>query len=233
MLEAKNITKIFQNGFGKKSICSLKNVDITLNEGEILGLMGPSGCGKSTLARILLRLLPTDSGEVLWKGEAITKKCGHQLLAFQRGVQFIPQRPESSFDPRLRLGKSVVEPLSFFKESWSEKNRKRLQVLLTQLSISEELLGRYPHQVSGGEIQRLALCRALLLQPEVLILDESTSMLDVSVQAQMIQILADLQEKHHLSYLFITHDRELANYFCNRIIVMEKGEILKKGILQN
>ena len=182
--------------------------------------MGPSGCGKSTLCRILLRLIDTDEGRVLFEGRDITHARGKELLSFRRKVQLISQRPESFFDPRLRLGKSILEPLGFFGIS-KEEGREHLQALLGEVKLTDELLTRYPHQVSGGEIQRLSLCRALLLNPRVLVLDEPTSMLDVSVQAQILSILRQFREKYGLSYLFITHDSETANFMCDRIQVLD------------
>lgn len=193
-------------------------MDISLYRGETLGLMGPSGCGKSTLARVLLRLIDADEGQILFRGQDITKLRGKSLLPFRRQVQLISQRPESFFDPRYRLGNSLLEPLEFFH---LERDKQRLNTLLEQVKLTDELLLRYPHQVSGGEIQRLALCRALLLSPSVLVLDEPTSMLDVSVQAQILQLLRQFQQDMGLTYLFITHDRQVANYMCDRVISLE------------
>ena len=176
--------------------------------------MGPSGCGKSTLARILLRLLEPDGGQVLFDGEDITRRRGKGLRPFRRRVQLISQRPETFFDPRVLLGRSLVEPLGFFGLGVEPGEVARR---LEQVKLTEGLLERYPHQVSGGEIQRLSLCRALLLGPEVLVLDEATSMLDASVQAQILGILRELREREGISCLLITHDRQLAEYFCDNI----------------
>lgn len=216
--EGRDLSKTFRSGFGGRPYRALDHVDISLYRGETLGLMGPSGCGKSTLARVLLRLIDADEGQILFRGQDITKLRGKSLLPFRRQVQLISQRPESFFDPRYRLGNSLLEPLEFFH---LERDKQRLNTLLEQIKLTDELLLRYPHQVSGGEIQRLALCRALLLSPSVLVLDEPTSMLDVSVQAQILQLLRQFQQDMGLTYLFITHDRQVANYMCDRVISLE------------
>lgn len=218
ILEGKSITKTFRGGFGGRPYQALDKVDLALRRGETLGLMGPSGCGKSTLARILLLLIRPDSGQVYFEGCPVTDRRGRELLFFRQKVQLISQRPESFFDPRMRLGDSILEPQTFYGGRQARAaGRERLQQLLAQVKLTDELLTRYPHQVSGGEIQRLSLCRALLLDPQVLVLDEPTSMLDVSVQAQILQILRELKVEHGLSYLFITHDREVAEFMCDRI----------------
>ncbi len=221
VLEGRGLAKTFFGGFGGRKSRVFENVSIGLCSGETLGLMGPSGCGKSTLARILLLLVKPDKGDVFFQGRRVTGLRGKELLLFRRKVQFISQRPESFFDPRIRLGDSILEPLSFYGgRRKAEEGRERLKELLAQTKLTDELLVRYPHQVSGGEIQRLSLCRALLLKPEILILDEPTSMLDVSVQAQLLRILKELKAEHGLSYLFITHDREAAEFMCDRIQVL-------------
>ena len=220
ILEGRNISKTFRGGFGGRPYEALKDANLILHRGETLGLMGPSGCGKSTLCRVLLRLIDPDAGQVFFEGRDITKARGKALLPFRRQVQLISQRPESFFDPRMRLGQSILEPLGFYGIQ-KEQGEDRLRQLLGEVKLTDELLTRYPHQVSGGEIQRLSLCRALLLDPKVLVLDEPTSMLDVSVQAQILYILRQLREKYGLSYLFITHDSETAEFMCHRIQVLE------------
>lgn len=218
ILEGRSLSKTFRSGYGGRKYQALRDVSIQLLQGETLGLMGPSGCGKSTLARILLRLTEPTEGRVLFQGQDVTGLRGKALRPFRRQVQLIAQRPESFFDPRRRLGDSLVEPLEIFR---LERDEKRVKALLEQVKLTGELLARYPHQVSGGEIQRLSLCRALLLSPSVLILDEPTSMLDISVQAQILEILRQLQQDLHLTYLLITHDRQVAEYMCGRIQVLE------------
>lgn len=233
MLEACEVCKVFCRGWGSKPILALDHVSLHLDSGETLGLMGPSGCGKSTLARILLCLLPSDKGEVFYKGENITLLRGRGLLPFRREVQLISQRPESAFDPSIKLKDSVLEPLKIFHLYKKAAAYEMLYQVLEQVKLSNSLLDRYPHQVSGGEIQRLAICRALLLQPRLLILDEATSMLDVSVQAQLLHILKDLQKTRQLSYLFISHDREVVNWMSDRVLEMSRGRITTQRELRS
>ncbi|MEM1485828.1 dipeptide/oligopeptide/nickel ABC transporter ATP-binding protein [Oscillospiraceae bacterium PP1C4] len=225
MLEAQNICKTFHDRWGYKSFSALDHVSLKVEKGETLGLMGPSGCGKSTLARILLRLIYEDSGRVLFGEEDISSLRGRKLRPFRQRVQLISQRPESFFDPSMKLGESVIEPLKIFHIYEKESAARMLSEALEQVKLNDSLLERYPHQVSGGEIQRLSICRALLLNPEVLVLDEATSMLDVSVQAQILHILKELQRLKKLSYLFISHDRAVVEWMCDRVAQMEQGKI--------
>lgn len=215
MLRGENITKAYleRHTGNKKKV--LEHCDIAVDDGEIVGLMGPSGCGKSTLARILLRLIPCDEGRILFNEFDVTHKTGKELQTFRQNVQFISQRPESFFDPVMLLGKSLREPLKVFNKSVNEDYIKEL---LETVKLNEAVLSRYPHQVSGGEIQRLSIARALLLKPKMLVLDEPTSMLDVSVQAQILHMLKNIQKDKNLAYLLITHDRSIANWLCHRVV---------------
>lgn len=227
ILEGRHLYKAFRDGFGRRAHRALNDENLQLHRGETLALMGPSGCGKSTLARVLMRLIAPDSGQIFFEGREITKLHGKALLPFRREVQLISQRPETFFDPRMRLGDSLLEPLKIFG---IQAEKRRLPGLLEQVKLTDELLTRYPHQVSGGEIQRLSMCRALLLSPAVLVLDEATSMLDISVQAQILQILRKLQSKYALSYLLITHDYEVASYMSDRI---QRMDSVRNGLLND
>ncbi len=218
ILEGKNLTKIYSNAFGQKKYSPVKDFNIRLYRGQSLGLMGPSGCGKSTVARMLICLLKAEKGKVFFNGEEVTGVKSQKQLEFRDKVQMISQRPEGFFDPSYKLKDSVLEPMKVRKRL--EHAKERLPKLLTDLKLNELLLNRYPHQVSGGEIQRLSILRALLLEPEVIILDEPTSMLDISVQAQILQLLKQVKEKYGLSYLLITHDVDVANFMCDHIIRM-------------
>ena len=226
MLEARDISKVFLGRAGQQAVTALDRVSLQIEAGETLGLMGPSGCGKSTLARVLLRLMPADSGQVYYRNTDITELKGKQLLPFRREVQLIAQRPESSFDPGMKLGSSMMEPLKIFGLYEKATYLIRLSALLEQVKLDRSLLDRYPHQVSGGEVQRLAICRALLLEPRLLVLDEATSMLDVSVQAQILHILGELQAKQGLAYLFISHDEAVVAHMADRILRMDKGRLV-------
>lgn len=222
MLKAENISKSFVDRSDGKNFELLHDVSLELKSGEAVALMGGSGSGKSTLARILLRLLSCDSGKIYFQGQDITKVTGKDLSVFRRNVQFISQRPESFLDPRQTLGCSLKEAFTVFNLSYDEE---KIKEMLDLVKLNAELLQRYPHQVSGGEIQRICLVRALLLEPKLLILDEPTSMLDISVQAQILHLLRDIRMEKQLAYLFITHDKQLAKWLCDRVLHIEQGQL--------
>lgn len=230
MLEAKNISKTFKRGWTGKTFKAVDDVSLQLVQGEWLALMGPSGCGKSSLARLLLRLIDADQGQIFFLGQEITNLKGRDLLPFRRKVQLISQRPEAFFDPSMKLLESVIEPLKIHGLYDKTRSRELLEEKLEKVKLNFSLLERYPHQVSGGEIQRLSICRALLLEPRILLLDEATSMLDISVQAQVLRILEDLQKTDKLTYLFISHDRQLVNLLADRLLEMKDGRIVRESI---
>lgn len=222
MLKGTGISKSYSDRSSGKRISVLSSADITIAPGEAIAVMGRSGEGKSTLARILLKLERPDSGKILLNGQDITDCAEKELRDFRRQVQFISQRPESFLDPIMTLGQSMREPLKVFDlpEDTEEINR-----LLEAVQLNETILDRYPHQVSGGEIQRICLARALLLSPRLLVLDEPTSMLDISVQAQILQLLKDIQSKRDIAYFFITHDIRLADFLCSRVLRLQDGNL--------
>ncbi len=221
MLEMKNISKSWK-GNGEV----LKDVSLSIQKGHSLGLVGPSGCGKSTLARILLCLEQADSGEIHYEGCKLNSGNKRQMKQYRRKVQYISQHPESFFDPNWKLGKSIREASFIHGLNTPELNEK-IGSLLLGVHLNESVLERYPYQVSGGEIQRAALCRALLLEPEVLVLDEATSMLDISVQAQILNILKEIQKVRSLSFLFISHDAEVVTWFSKEILELKEGMLRK------
>ncbi len=224
MIKLKNISKSYSNRFKSDKKIVLDDINFSLENDEILALMGPSGCGKTTIARIILGLERADEGSVIYKGINLCKLTRKEFKPYRREIQLISQRPGSFFDPSIKLGKSINEPLKNF--NISPKTKKcRIKELLYDLKLDEKTLTRYPHQVSGGEIQRLSILRALILEPKVLILDEATSMLDISVQAQILSLLKEIKEKNDMSYLFISHDEEVVNLFADRVIRLDKGKI--------
>lgn len=223
MLKAENISKSFIDRSSGKSFRLLQDVSLEIAPGEAVALMGGSGSGKSTLARLLLRLLPCDAGKIYFRGTDITKLSGKELAGFRRSVQFISQRPESFLDPRKTLSYSLREALEVFSLPYVEEQALEM---LDLVKLNAKLLERYPHQVSGGEIQRICLVRALLLEPELLILDEPTSMLDISVQAQILHLLKDIRAQKQIAYLFISHDRLISEWLCDRVVRIEQGKIL-------
>ena len=222
MLKAENISKSFIDRSSGKSFRLLQDVSLEIAPGEAVALMGGSGSGKSTLARLLLRLLPCDAGKIYFRGTDITKLSCKELAGFRRSVQFISQRPESFLDPRKTLSYSLREALEVFSLPYAEE---QALAMLDLVKLNAKLLERYPHQVSGGEIQRICLVRALLLEPELLILDEPTSMLDISVQAQILHLLKDIRTQKQIAYLFISHDRLISEWLCDRVVRIEQGLI--------
>ena len=222
MLEAVEVSKKYWDRSSGRQYDVLQSCSLQIAAGEAVGLMGPSGCGKSTLARVLLRLLPTDSGRIIFQTQDVTQMSQKQLKPFRQQVQFISQRPESFFDPLLKLGASLREPLHIFDLPDSSEI---IEAALATVKLSPALLDRYPHQVSGGEVQRLSIVRALLLKPKLLILDEPTSMLDISVQAQILQLLKNIRRQEQMAFLFISHDKAVINYMCDRQLYMQEGRI--------
>ena len=219
MLEMREITKAYQ---GRQKLEVLDGVSLQLEKGKTLGLMGASGSGKSTLARILLMMEPADSGEICFHGQTVNGKDRRLMKQFRRRVQYISQHPESFLDPNWKIGRSVMEAAKVY--GCREADQK-LKKLLAQVKLGRAVLDRYPHQVSGGEIQRICLVRALLLEPKLLVLDEPTSMLDISVQAQILHLLRDIRREKQLAYLFITHDKQLAEWLCDRVLHIEQGQL--------
>lgn len=216
VIEALNISKTYKNAFGRNPTVAFKDRCFSVYRGESLGMIGVSGSGKSTMARILLNLIPFDSGKVLFKGEDISSFDKRKMLDFRRQVQFIVQRPESFFDPRIKFYKSIREGVFLLRKN-NDYDRE-LSGLMKRLDLDEMLLQRYPHQISGGEIQRFAILRALLVHPEIIVFDEATSMLDVSTQAKIVILLQELKSERGLTYVFISHDYALIKKICSRIV---------------
>lgn len=225
------VSKHFSSGiFHVRKVRAVDQVSFALKKGMTFGLVGNSGCGKTTLSRMMMGLLPPTSGEIRFEGQNIHAFSRAESLAYRRRVQMIFQNPEASLDPSMRVRDSLMEVLKIHRIG-SDRDARMAHILkkLKQVNLPENLLSRYPHQISGGEGQRLVICRALMLDPEILILDEPTSMLDVSVQAYIMNLLKDLQKDLNLTYLYITHDIELMDWFCHDIAVMHRGKIVEMG----
>ncbi|MFP4299613.1 MAG: ABC transporter ATP-binding protein [Spirulinaceae cyanobacterium] len=221
-----------QGVFGrtKRYFMAVNNISFEVYEGETLGLVGESGCGKSTLARTLLRLTPSLSGSIYFGGEDITDLKGKRLRQLRRQVQIVFQNPYNSLDPRLTIGQTILEPLNIHKVGASPKKRRdRAAYLLERVGLSPALMKRYPHEFSGGQRQRVCIARALALNPKFIICDESVSALDVSVQAQVLNLLKELQAEFGLTYIFISHDLSVVKFMSDRIMVMNKGRIEEIG----
>ncbi len=238
LLEIKQLTKDYGAsvglldrlfGRGPQSVRVLDSLDLTIFQGETLGIVGESGCGKSTLANTLLRLIPATAGEVVYNGQDIMATSANQLRSLRQEMQIVFQNPFSSLNPRMATKALVGEPLITHTDLRGSALAQRVTELLTEVGLSAEHLDRHPHELSGGQAQRVVLARALALNPTFLILDEPTSALDVSVQAQIINLLVRLQKEHGLTYLFISHDLGVVQHISDRIGVMYLGEIVELG----
>lgn len=221
-----------KNLFGK-AMQELKAVDglsFDVFRGETVGLVGESGCGKSTLGRAILQLIERSAGTVEYDGMSLDKLSFSEQKALRRKMQIVFQDPYSSLNPRITVGEAILEPLRSHHLLDNDKQRReRVRELMHQVGLSEEWFNRYPHEFSGGQRQRVCIARALVLQPELVICDESVSALDVSVQAQVLNLLNDLKEHYGYTYIFITHDLSVVKFFSDRIMVMEKGRIVEEG----
>ena len=232
LLELQDIVKHFPvtGGMLLRQIASVRAVDgvnLEIREGETLGLVGESGCGKSTLGRLILRLEEPTSGDILFRGESILGYDKGQMRALRREMQIIFQDPFSSLNPRKNVAHIIGEPLYVHGTTKRREREKKVLRLLEVVGLKKEHMRRYPHQFSGGQRQRIGVARALALNPKLVICDEAVSALDVSIQAQVINLLQDLQEEFGLTYLFISHDLSVVEHISNRIAVMYLGKVVE------
>ena len=230
LLEVINLEKeyISKSGwFGKpESFMAVNNISFKLYEGETLGLVGESGCGKSTLANAILQLDKATSGQILYRGIDINKLPSSEVRKLRKDIQIIFQDPYASLNPRIPVGKAIMEPMKVHHIGESDEERKTMVLdLLQKVGLEESFFSRYPHEFSGGQRQRIGIARAIALQPKLIICDESVSALDISVQAQVLNLLNDLKDNFEFTYIFISHDLSVVKYMSDQLVVMNKGKI--------
>ena len=235
LLEVKNLKKYFplkKTLFGKVQswVKAVDDVSFVIRKGETLGLVGESGCGKTTLGRVILKLLSATEGDVKYQGQNVMNLSWKEMKPLRRKMQVIFQDPYSSLNPRMTIGSAIMEPMVIHNLGEDKKERiKKTEQLLERVGLRVDMLNRYPHEFSGGQRQRICIARALAVQPEFIICDESVSALDVSIQSQIINLLLDLQDEMDLTYIFISHDLAVVKFISDEVCVMNKGKIVEKN----
>jgi oligopeptide transport system ATP-binding protein len=226
LVRVENVVKHFPAGFGS-SVKAVDGVSFEIREGETLGLVGESGCGKSTLGRLVAQLIPVTSGKIFMGDVELTSMHGEKLRQQRREMQIIFQDPFASLDPRMTIGDIIAEPLVNFGIMRGRSRYERVQELLRVVGLNPNFNNRYPHEFSGGQRQRIGIARALALNPKLIVCDEAISALDVSIQAQIVNLLEDLQREFRLTYLFIAHDLSVVRHISDRVMVMYLGKIVE------
>ncbi len=227
LLEVKDLKKYFQTTSGV--LHAVDGVNFTIDEGKTLGVVGESGCGKSTLGRVILHLLDSTGGQIFFEGEDITHVSKKHLKELQRKMQIIFQDPFSSLNPRMTVSEAIREPLLITKILPKDQIDKKVKEMMDTVGLAQRLVNSYPHELDGGRRQRIGVARALVLNPKFIVCDEPVSALDVSIQAQIINLLLDLQRDMGLTYMFITHDLSVVKYVSHDICVMYLGQLVEKS----
>lgn len=234
ILVARHLVKTYSQrsgkfGFGTTLVKALDNVSVSLREGSTLAVVGESGSGKSTLARCLLQLQPLDSGEVLFAGQDLAELDGVALRSIRKNLQMVFQDPFASLNPRMRVGEIVGEGLLIHRMGNASEQQQKVVAMLKRVGLTEADMQKYPHEFSGGQRQRIGIARALVLKPKVVVCDEPVSALDVSIQAQILLLLKELQAEMALSYVFISHDLRVVRHIADDIVVMYQGKVVEQG----
>ena len=233
LLSVENLSVTFNEGVNKgknREFIALKDVSFTLKEDEILGVVGESGCGKSTLARSILQLQKTSSGHISFKNQEIAQLTKQQQKELRKDIQLIFQDPLDALNPRMTVSQIIAEPLlNLMPELSKQQVQQKLFEIMASIGLQQAHLNRYPHEFSGGQCQRIGIARAMIVNPKLLICDEPVSALDVSIQAQIINLLMDLKEQTRMSMIFISHDLSIVRQVCDRILVLYQGEIVEIG----
>ncbi|MBM6917383.1 ABC transporter ATP-binding protein [Intestinimonas butyriciproducens] len=231
LIEVKNLCKYFPAG-KKRTLKAVDNVSLTIAKGETLGLVGESGCGKTTCGRTILKLYPQTSGQIFFDGQEVSNIKGKALLNFKKRAQMIFQDPYSSLDPRMTIAEIISEGMTVHNHMTNQEKQEKVNELLGKVGLTEDYANRFAHELSGGQRQRIGIARALAVEPEFIVCDEPISALDVSIQAQIINLLIKLQKENHLTYLFISHDLSVVRHISDRVGIMYLGSMVELGSSQ-
>ena len=231
MLEFKNVTKQYRSGmFGTHLTKAVDDVSFCVGENERLGLLGESGCGKSTIAQLAMKLLKPSKGSIEYNGKNIKHMSRSEMKNYRKNVQIIFQNPQQVFNPRMKFRETISEPVRIYNLASSpEEEKKIISEHMEMFGLPEELFDRYPQEISGGQAQRIAIMRILMLKPEIIIADEPTTMLDVSVQAQILELLKEVMDKNNITLIFVSHDLDVVRAMCKIIMVIKDGQVVEQG----
>lgn len=227
ILEVKNLKKYFSVPAGL--VHAVDDISFSIDAGRTLGVVGESGCGKSTLGRVLIHLLESNAGQILFSGRDITHVDRQELTKLRKRMQMIFQDPYSSLNPRMSLYESIAEPLRIMGHDNSGQIQEKVYRIMDTVGLARRLVNSYPHELDGGRRQRIGIARALVIEPEFVVCDEPVSALDVSIQAQILNLMSDIQEERKLTYIFVTHDLSVVKYISNDILVMYLGQMVEKA----